>query len=268
MAHEQDAFVADGGWFIDSFRKQIEIYRAYWRDDPRFDDANRAAAAPLDCPEMDAAMLSRLARFAIQGNFGRARSRKVRSDFDLHQHVHRLLHHREQLAANVVGNHCLGLDVRGPGGGQWKLLLSNGRLTDAENGLSQQCSAVFKLDAPTFLALGARKLAADEGPAIGNGWWSRETAWRRPNWPRSSKPPRPTAPRGPLCSRHTPCAVGPNSGLRQETRGFLLRCKRHTECACYLCKRHTERACHHELVPAADRYRGVFFLGRPPGLSL
>ena len=167
LADGQDAFVADGGWFIDNFREQIEIYRAYWRDDPQFDDAQRAAAAPLACPEMDAAMLLRLARFAIEGNFGRARSRKVRSEWDLHQHVHRLPHRHGRLAPNVVGNHCLGLDVKGPGGGQWKLLLTDGRLTGTEDGLSPQCSAVFRLDAPTFVALGARKLAAAEAVRSG-----------------------------------------------------------------------------------------------------
>ncbi len=167
LADEQDAFLGDGGWFIDSFRKQIEIYQAYWRDDPKFDDANCAAAAPLACPEMDAAMLLRLARFAIEGNFGRARSRKARFDFDLHQHVHRLPHRRGRLVPNVVGNHCLGLDVKGPGGGQWKLLLTDGQLIRTEDGLSPQCSAVFRLDAPTFLALGARKLAAAEAVRSG-----------------------------------------------------------------------------------------------------
>jgi hypothetical protein len=167
LADGRDAFVADGGWFIDNFREQIEIYRAYWRDDPQFDDAQRAAAAPLACPEMDAAMLLRLARFAIEGNFGRARSRKVRSELDIHQHVHRLPRRHERLAPNVIGNHCLGLDVKGPGGGQWKLLLTDGRLTGTEDGLSSQCSAVFRLDSPTFVALGARKLAAAEAVRSG-----------------------------------------------------------------------------------------------------
>ena len=36
----------------------------------------RAAAVPLACPEMDAAMLMKLARYAIQSNFGRERHAK------------------------------------------------------------------------------------------------------------------------------------------------------------------------------------------------
>ena len=47
LADEKDAFRSDGGWFVDSFRQQIEVYRTYWHDDPAFDDTHRAAAAPL-----------------------------------------------------------------------------------------------------------------------------------------------------------------------------------------------------------------------------
>jgi nucleoside-diphosphate-sugar epimerase len=159
LADAEDTFVGDGGWFLESFRKQMEIYQSYWRDDPRFDDAHRAAAVPLDCPEMDADMLMRLARFAIQSNFGRARTGKPRIDFDLHRHIHTLPHFSREMVVGVTGDYCLGLDVKGPGGGQWKLLLRNGRLAETEDGLGPQCSAVFRLDAPTFLALGTRRLA-------------------------------------------------------------------------------------------------------------
>ncbi len=166
MADETSAFLGDGGWFIDSFRKQIEIYRAYWRDDPQFDDANRTAAVPLPCPTMDKAMLLRLARFAIQGNFGRAHARNRLAHFDIHQHVHTLAS-RQRLLAGVIGNHCLGLNVTGPGGGQWKLLLRDGHLMETEDGLGPQCSAVFRLDSPTFLALGTHKLLAADAVRSG-----------------------------------------------------------------------------------------------------
>jgi nucleoside-diphosphate-sugar epimerase len=167
LADETDSLLGDGGWFIESFKKQVEVYQAYWRDDPQFDDRHRAAAAPLACPAMDAAMLLRLARFAIQGNFGRTRTRIDRPEFDIHTHVHTLPARHGPLVPNLTGNYCLGLDVRGPGGGQWKLVLHDGRPTEAEDGLGPQCSAVFQLDAPTFLALGARKLAAAEAVRTG-----------------------------------------------------------------------------------------------------
>jgi hypothetical protein len=167
LADENDAFTCDNGWFIDNFRQQIEIYSAYWRDDPQFDDAHRAAAVPVVCPEMDTAMLMKLAHFAIQSNFGRERQRRSGPEFDIHEYMHKLPRHHMPLAPNLWGNHCLGLDISGPAGGQWKLILHNGRLMEVEDGLSPQCSAVFQLDAGTFRALGDSDLAAAEAVRIG-----------------------------------------------------------------------------------------------------
>jgi hypothetical protein len=46
-------------------------------------------------------------------------------------------------------------------------MLHNGRLTEVEDGLGPQCSAVFQLDADTFRALGDNDLAAAEAVRIG-----------------------------------------------------------------------------------------------------
>jgi hypothetical protein len=161
LADRNDAFLCGNDWFINNFREQIEIYRPYWRDDPQFDDSQRAAAAPIECPEMDATLLLKLAKFAIQDNFGKAHLCRFRPDVDVHQRIGRL-RRNQRLAANVRGSHRLGIDVTGPGGGQWKLVLQDGRLTEAEDGVCSRCSAVFQLDASTFDALGSHTLAAAE----------------------------------------------------------------------------------------------------------
>jgi hypothetical protein len=159
LADEQDELVGDAAWFLDSFRQQMEIYRTYWRDDPCFDDSQRASAVSIDCPEMDAAMMLKLAKFAIANEFGKRRQRSTRPEFDVHEHMRGLAGHHRPLVQHLVGNHCLGLDVRGPAGGQWKLLLRDGRLVAVEDGISPQCSAVFRLESPTFRALRSRHLA-------------------------------------------------------------------------------------------------------------
>jgi hypothetical protein len=120
------------------------------------------AAAPLDCPEMDGPMLMRMAQFAIQCNFHVRKTRKNGSTYDVHRHLHELPHGHFTLLPDLRGNHCLGLEVRGPAGGQWKLLLNNGRLTAVEAGISRQCSAVFQLEARTFHELGTREFTAME----------------------------------------------------------------------------------------------------------
>jgi thioester reductase-like protein len=52
------------------FYEHIRIYNSYWRDDPTFDASNTLAAAPqLPCPEVDAEMLLRLSRTAIDMGF-------------------------------------------------------------------------------------------------------------------------------------------------------------------------------------------------------
>ena len=108
LADEDDAFLGDNGWFIDSFRQQIEIYRTYWRDDPQFDDTHRAAVAP-PCPEMNAAMLLRLAQFAIESNFGKARSRRIRPDFDVHEHIRELPADRRAAGGELEGKPSPGI---------------------------------------------------------------------------------------------------------------------------------------------------------------
>ena len=126
MADEDDATRCDGEWFQEAFKEQLEIYRPYWRDDPEFDYANTAAAAAhLPCPAVDGPMAMRLAKYAIQTNFGKRRRRLLKPEFDVHQHLQRLSRSGGPAAPKVNGNGraCLGLQVDGPGGGQWKLLL-------------------------------------------------------------------------------------------------------------------------------------------------
>ncbi|NCY03828.1 MAG: NAD-dependent epimerase/dehydratase family protein, partial [Planctomycetia bacterium] len=52
------------------FLDQMHVYRAYWRDDPRFDRTNARQAVPgLPAPTLDEETLRRLCRFAIASNF-------------------------------------------------------------------------------------------------------------------------------------------------------------------------------------------------------
>ena len=54
---------------------------------------------------------------------------------------------------NGNGRACLGLQVDGPGGGQWKLLLRNGSPMAVQRGIGRQCTATFRLDTKTFRRL-------------------------------------------------------------------------------------------------------------------
>ena len=72
MADPSDSSRRDARWFEEMFLGQAEIYRSYWRDDPRFDRTHTATAAPhLPCPVVDYDMLLQMAEYAIRTNFGR-----------------------------------------------------------------------------------------------------------------------------------------------------------------------------------------------------
>jgi len=72
LADERDPQQADEEWFFKNYAGQVQIYRAYLQDDPRFDSTNTQLAAPhLPCPVMDRDLMLFLARYAILSNFGK-----------------------------------------------------------------------------------------------------------------------------------------------------------------------------------------------------
>ncbi len=72
LACEDDPSQLDGDWIGQAFRDQMSVYRAYWRDDPQFDQTNTRRAAPhLPCPTVDRRMLMMMAHRAICSRFGR-----------------------------------------------------------------------------------------------------------------------------------------------------------------------------------------------------
>ncbi len=77
---------------VDVFREQMDVYKAYFRGDPQFDAGNTRAAAPhLPCPDVDADMLTRLSRYALEANFGWPRPQPIKADFDVAEHLHGLI---------------------------------------------------------------------------------------------------------------------------------------------------------------------------------
>ncbi len=143
----------DGEWFAKTFREQLGVYSAYWRDDPQFDVTNTLRAAPhLPCPKLDREMMLRLARFAIKANFGRRPRAKHAPEFDVHSYMQRLRSHDDRNEGDPQMAH-LGVQVDGPGGGQWDLLVREGRLVTVDDGVSSRSTAVFHVNSATFRSL-------------------------------------------------------------------------------------------------------------------
>ena len=56
-------------------------------------------------------LLLKLAKYAIEGNFGKSQKRKAKVNFDLHDQLHKLPRRDKRLAPSLRGIHCLGLDI-------------------------------------------------------------------------------------------------------------------------------------------------------------
>jgi len=159
LADPASQWNCDGTWFERTFREQMTLYRTYWRDDPEFDLTHTRRAAPhLACPELDRERLMRLAKFAIQSNFGRVHEPKHRPEFDVHHHLAELLEADQGLVDGDRHFAHLGLQVNGPGGGQWELFVRHGRVVAAEHGVSSRATAVYHLHSTTFQKLVRRQL--------------------------------------------------------------------------------------------------------------
>ncbi|MEI8374778.1 MAG: SDR family oxidoreductase [Planctomycetota bacterium] len=159
----------DGEWFAKTFRDQLGIYGAYWRDDPQFDVTNTLRAAPhLPCPNLDREMMSRLSRFAIDGNFGRVRRTKHKPEFDVHSHMRRLSHSHDETREGDLQIAHLGIEVDGPGGGQWELFVRDGRLVAIDDGVSTRSTAVFHVNSATFRSLVHGELSVSQAVQAGH----------------------------------------------------------------------------------------------------
>ncbi len=168
LASPDDACRCDGEWFESTFSSELAIYRAYLRDDPNFDCTNLNAAAPhLPCPDISNEMLMRTAEFAIMTNFGRPKPRPLKPRFDVHEHLDALLNARLTLPESADNAARLGLQVNGPGGGQWELMLDDGRLVAAKSGLSSKSTATFHLNSETFRDLALRRVAVGHAVKAG-----------------------------------------------------------------------------------------------------
>ena len=71
-ASPDDPDLCDENWFADNLRSQLEVYQSYFRNDPTFDITNtRAFAGHIPCPTLDMPSLLRMAKVAIETDFGR-----------------------------------------------------------------------------------------------------------------------------------------------------------------------------------------------------
>jgi nucleoside-diphosphate-sugar epimerase len=151
--------------FLQQFLEGMNVYRSYWRDDPRFDSTNTQRAAPhLPCPELDEAAIEMMCAFALDSNFGWPRPPVVKPEFDVHEHLRDLT---APSAGNGAAPVLLGLNVSGRGGGQWDLEYDHGRISRARPGLSRRATATFYLNSTTFERLARQQASVPQAIRTG-----------------------------------------------------------------------------------------------------
>ncbi len=134
------------------FLDQMDVYRAYWRDDPAFDTANTRAAVPdLPAPPLDDDIIRRLCRFAIDNRFRwppPGRRQPVAAARPL---LEASLGEAEWMGPATEA--VVGLAVTGPGGGQWTVSIDEGQPVSLHMGLPTGGAPTVTLAATSLLEL-------------------------------------------------------------------------------------------------------------------
>ena len=119
---EQERAAEDMAKLLPTFHEQMEVYRAYWRDDPEFDMTNTLRAVPQFPPvPMTADQLLVFIRFAIESNFGWPKPKPTRIEFPVGAALE-----SDEPMADRAGANAFGLRVSGVGGGDWTIARADG----------------------------------------------------------------------------------------------------------------------------------------------
>ena len=169
-------------------RRQMEMYRAYWRDDPSFDRTNtEQALTDLPCPDLDAATLKMLATAAIRDNFGWPAAPVVPARNDIRQQLEASVARgwpeddgARPVSATVApgssaeslfagAGRTVGFEITGHGGVSWWISTLNGRLAASGVGLSRidASTVVFRLTSATYDRLRSGEMNAASAIASG-----------------------------------------------------------------------------------------------------
>jgi hypothetical protein len=132
----------------------ISIYSSYDTTDPTFDTTNlQRFTADLPCPMIDEEMIHRYMRYGEEDRWGKRKETApvvrgwIEDELSVLQAV--------QSEETPIGdrNRPLGLDVTGPGGGQWRLAVDGDDRLKVFRGLDGACAATLRIPGDVFLKL-------------------------------------------------------------------------------------------------------------------
>ena len=124
---------------VEMFLSQMNVYRAYWRNDPHFDMSNTlSAAGHLTCPKMDKEQMQTLTNYAIRANFGWPRPKPAVLEFDPTTVLHSVDIRADRFSEiDLKEEFQIGLKIIGAGGGDWNIQLSPSSRDKKKIGIKQ-----------------------------------------------------------------------------------------------------------------------------------
>lgn len=149
--------------FEAKFVDYMSIYQSHWRDDPKFDITNTREALPhLPCPVMTYDVLMRTSKFPVERNFIPPRHEVPSVPFDVDSHLAAMFDSDVLQSASRASSESIGLQVSGPGGGEWTLSWDGERVTAVERGLPDSGASRLYLSTKTFGRFAEGSLTVDE----------------------------------------------------------------------------------------------------------
>jgi nucleoside-diphosphate-sugar epimerase len=141
------------------FLDQMHVYKAYWRDDPRFDATNTHRAVPgLPAPALNEETIRRLCRFAIANNFRWPPPGREARQSTPRAAIEGVLGPAAWSAPRSAS--AVGLAATGAGGGQWTVAIEHGLPVSLHVGLPAPSVPTVWLAAESLERLLAGRVAA------------------------------------------------------------------------------------------------------------
>lgn len=132
--------------FASKYFDNVKMYEPYETSDPVFDSTNLKQFVPdIKCPEITKEVILKFMEFGVRDRWGKARPKPPSNSNLVDSHSTLLLQAVEQVEA---GDFCIGIDLIGPGGGQWTLHRKSGETT-LEPGCDSTVALVELATVPT-----------------------------------------------------------------------------------------------------------------------
>ena len=124
---------------------QLTTYKAYEKTDNLYDLSNLKRFLPdLPSPVIDKTILSRYLDFGEADKWGKAKQPETVVEFDVRERL-------AEVASNVVSSDgVVGLDISGPGGGQFTLSLHGSRVASVAPGLPVEDAPILRMQVDEF----------------------------------------------------------------------------------------------------------------------